>query len=155
MNNTANENFPHKYIYSSSSSSSTTTLDFFARDDVALGFLAVVACFVDAGRYDASDHEKGYLQCTNLSLLGGRLVHIVIPFIMFHLGQFLRKILARSFGLVLTVENQIQYNNYFRELMVSDLGSFSLRGASLNNSLPSSGRFWFLCTFLSLTFLER
>jgi hypothetical protein len=106
-NNTANGRFSRENNYSSSSSSSTTALDFFARDDVALGFLAVVACFVDAGRYGASDRENRHLQCANLSLLAGRLVRVVFIFI-FHLSQFLRKILTRGFGLILMGEKQTQ-----------------------------------------------
>lgn len=152
MNNTGNENFPHKNIYSSSSSSSITALDFFARDDVALGFFAA-ACFVDAGRYDTSDHGKSWLEFTNLSLLACRLVNVVILF-MFHLSQFLREILARSFGLILMVETQAQYNKCFHESMMSDLGGLSLCGAFFGNGLASTRPFWFLCILLPVTFLE-
>jgi hypothetical protein len=93
-------------------------LDFFARDDVALGFLATAACFVGAGRYDASDREKKHLQCANLSLFVGRLLHVVILFI-FHLSQFLLEIFDRGFGLVLMGEKQTQADVRLHEYTIS------------------------------------
>jgi len=71
--NTANQNLRRTHNYSSVPSSSTTALDFFAREDGALGFLAVAACFVDAGRYDTSviKRQDIYNMQTFLFLLAG------------------------------------------------------------------------------------
>lgn len=116
MNNTANAlEISRREYYSSSSSSSTTALDFF-RDDVALGFLTV-ACFVGAGRYDVSDCEKWDLQCANLSLLAGRLVRVIFIFILY-LSEFLRKILARGFGLILMGNKQTQDDVALHKVMI-------------------------------------
>lgn len=93
-------------------------MDFFARDDVALGFLATAACFVEAGRYNASDREKKHLQCANLSLLVGRLLHVLLLFI-FHLSQFLLKILARGFGLILIGDKKTQADVRLHEFAIS------------------------------------
>lgn len=121
-------------------------MGFFVRDDAALGFLAAAACFVDTGRYDASDREST-IQRANLSLLAGGFIRI-ITIILFHFVQFLHKVFTRNLGFLLMIERAWSINDFAH---IRSAYLFLLR-----SDFPcgwGSRCLWFLSVFL-LAFLE-